>query len=110
MHDKEVNVFVPTKFLPNAPDPLKGPSWRWQRSGYLLDHGRQPLQSYDDALTREAWAFRRAQARCHTDADREQLATEHPGLAEAHAIYTGQPLKRWELEARLLGGDPDVSI
>src|SRR4051794_21690040 len=110
MHDKEVHVFVPTKFLPNAHDPLKGPSWRWQRSGYLLDHGRRPLPSSDDALTRAAWAFRGAQARCSDDADRERLASEYPALAEANAAHTREPLRRAELEARLLTGADDKSI
>jgi hypothetical protein len=100
-----------TTHLPDAHDPFKDPCWRWQRAGYLLDHGRQPLQDLDDAVTGEAWLFRRALTCCRTDADREQLARDYPGLFEAHAFFsTADPLLRAELEARLLGGDPDVSI
>jgi hypothetical protein len=103
-------MLIPTRFLLNPHDPLRDPAWRWKRSGYLIGHGRQPLPSLDDDLTREAWAFRRALARCHTDADRERLAREHPGLAEAHAVHTGEPLRRAELEARLLAGGDDHPI
>jgi hypothetical protein len=98
-----------TKSLPNPLDPWKDPAWRWHRSGYLLDHGRHPLRQ-DDEATRQAWRFRRALTQCRTDADREQLAQDYPGLAEAYGVYTGEPPKRWELEARLLGGDPDVTV
>jgi hypothetical protein len=103
-------MFVATTHLPDQHNLVKVPCWRWQRAGYLLDHGRQPLQDLDDAVTEEAWRFRRALTCCRTDADREQLALEFPGLVEAHSVYTGELLKRWELEARLLGGDPDVTV
>jgi hypothetical protein len=102
-------MFGATTHLPDAHDPFKDPAWRWLRCGYLLDHGRQPLQD-DDADTRQAWLFRKALTQCRTDADHEQLTRDYPGLAEAFADYTGEQMKRWELEARLLGGDPDVSI
>src|SRR5262249_53575776 len=52
----------------------------------------------------------KALTQCRTDADREQLAQDYPVLFEAHAVYAGEPRKRWELEARLLAGDPDVTI
>jgi hypothetical protein len=103
-------MFVRTMFLPTIHDPLKDPAWRWERSGYLIDHGRQPLQALDDDLTWEAWRFRRALSRCRDDADRAQLAREYPGLAEAHAGYTGEPLRRAELEARLLAGADDPTV
>src|SRR5262245_36226228 len=103
-------MFVATTHLPDQHNLVKVPCWRWLRCCYLLDHGRQPLQDLDDAVTGEAWLFHGALQRCRTDADREQLAKDYPGLAEAHAVYTGEPPKRWELEARLLGGDASDSI
>ncbi len=103
-------MFVPTRFLPDRGDPFQDPAWRWRRCGYLLDHGRPPCRTRDDDATRRAWRFRRSLADCHTDADRGQLALDFPDLAEAHAVYTGEPLRRWELEARLLGGDPDEAV
>src|SRR5262249_58056400 len=80
-------MFEATTHLPDAHNPFKDPCWRWLRCVYLLDHGRQPLPDLDDAVTREAWRFRRALQRCCTDADREQLAKDYPGLAEAHSVY-----------------------
>jgi hypothetical protein len=99
-------MFVATAHLPDAHDPFKDPCWRWQRAGYLLDHGRQPLRQDDDD-TRHTWLFRKALTCCRTDADREQLARDYPALTEAYAVFTGE---RWEMEARLLGGDPDVTV
>ena len=103
-------MFVATTHLPDAHDPFKDPGRRWQRAGYLLDHGRLPLPDLDDAVTREAWLFRKALTQCRTDADREQLAFEFPGLAEAHGVYTGEPLRRAELDARLLAGSDDLTV
>ena len=102
-------MFDAMTHLPDPHDFFKDPCWRWLRCCYLLDYGRQPLRQDDDA-TRQAWLFRRALQGCCSDADHEQLAQDFPELFAAHAVYTGEPLKRWELEARLLGGDPDVSI
>ena len=103
-------MFVATTHLTDAHGPFRDPGWRWQRCNYLLDHGRQPLQDLDDAVTGEAWLFRKALTQCRTDADREQLAQDYPVLFEAHGVYTGEPFKRWVLEAFLLGGDPDVTV
>src|SRR5262249_46650398 len=91
-------------------DPFQDPCWRWQRCNYLFDHGRQPLPDLDDAVTGKAWLFRKALTQCRTDADREQLALEFPGLAEAHSVYTGELLRRAGLEARLLAGSDDFTI
>jgi hypothetical protein len=101
-------MFVPTRFQPDQDDPFKEPAWRWRRAEYLFEHGRLPLP-LDDALTREAWLFRRALEGCRTDADRDQLAG-FPALAEAHAVYSGEPLRRAELEARLLAGGDGGTI
>jgi hypothetical protein len=103
-------MFDAMTHLPDPHDPFKDPCWRWLRCCYLLDHGRQPLQDLDDAVTRQTWLFRRALTRCRTDADREQLALEFPGLAEAHGVYTGELLRRSGLEARLLAGSDDLTV
>src|SRR5262249_37665599 len=81
-------MFGATTHLPDQHNLVKVPCWRWLRCCYLLDHGRRPLRQDDDA-TRQAWLFRRTLTCCRTDADREQLARDSPGLAEAHAVYTG---------------------
>jgi hypothetical protein len=103
-------MFGATTHLPDAHDPFKAPCWRWLRCCYLHDHGRQPLQDLDDAVTREVWFFRKTLSQCRTDADREQLTQDYPALTEAYAVYTGEPLRRAELEARLLAGSDDLTI
>src|SRR5262249_12616002 len=89
-------MFDATTRSPNSHDLFKEPAWRWLRCGYLLDHGRRPLRQ-DDDLTRQSWLLRRALTCCRTDADCEQLAKDYPGLAEAHAVYTGA--SAWRITA-----------
>src|SRR5262245_8260896 len=108
--DKEVAVFVPGEFLPNPHDPWQSPRWRWLRAGYLLDHGRQPLRR-DDEATRTAWLFRRELGRCRPETDDHRLARRFPALADAYGVFTAaEPLRRWEVEARLLAGEDDAAI
>jgi hypothetical protein len=97
-------------FLPSVHDFERHPAWRWRRCGHLLEHGRRPLRK-DDETTREAWRFRRALEGCRDDKDRKQLIREVPDLVEAHSVFTAaEPLRRWELEARLLAGQSDQAI
>ena len=88
-------LFVATRYLPDPHDPCRNPAWRWLCCGCLLDHGHSPLRQ-DDALTNQSWHFWHTLTQCRTDADRDQLALEFPGLVEAHGVYTGEPLKSWE--------------
>jgi hypothetical protein len=102
--------FVRTMFLPSPHDAFKHPGWRWRRCGYLLQHRRPPVSGLDDGSTREGWSFRRALLDCRDDAERGQLALDFPALAQAHRVFTGGPLKRVELEARLLADQTDDAI
>jgi hypothetical protein len=101
--------FNPDKLLPNPYDPWQPPAWRWLRAGYLLEHHRKPLYR-DDVLTWQVWHFRHRLEHCRGEADHAQLAADFPALADAHRAWIGPPLRRAELEARLLGGQPDVEI
>jgi hypothetical protein len=103
-------MFDPTLFAVDPTDPWPAPARRWLRAEYLLGHGRWPMRR-DDAATREAWQFRRGLGRCRGEADRARLARRFPALAAAHSLYTtAGPLRRAELEARLLAGLDDASI
>jgi hypothetical protein len=96
-------------YLPDCHNPFRPPDRRWLRAGYLVDHGERPLTGCDDAATTEAWRYRLALNR--TDADRERLAEQFPAIAEAHVFFTGAaPLRKAELEARLLGNQDDDAI
>jgi hypothetical protein len=68
------------------------------------------LRDRDDAATETAWRFRRQLGCCQGEADRQQLAGDFPALNEAYGVQSGEPLRRFELEARLLTGQGDADI
>jgi hypothetical protein len=103
-------MFDPTMFAADPHDPWPEPARRWLRAEYLLRHGRRPMRR-DDAATREAWQFRRGLGRCRGEAGRGWPAERFPEMAEAYAAYTAaEPLRRAELEARLLAGAGDAAV
>ena len=103
-------MFDPTLFS-DPTDPWPEPARRWLRAGYLLRHGRRPMWGRDDDATGEAWRFRGGLARCRCEADRARLAGQFPALVAAHAAFTAaDPLRRAELEARLLAGQDDAAV
>jgi len=102
-------MFNPMMFLPHSYD--LDLDRRWRRCGYLICHGRRPSWKRDDKVTWEAWRFRLKVDCCHDEADRRQLDRDFPAVAEAYQLYTTPtPLKRWELEARLLANETDAVI
>ena len=104
-------MFDPTLFADDPTDPWPEPARRWLRAEHLLAHGRRPLWGRDDPLGWEAWRFRGGLARCRCEADRARLARCYPALAEAHGLYrSAEPLRRAELEARLLAGEGDATV
>jgi hypothetical protein len=104
-------MFDPTLFADDPTDPWPEPARRWLRAEHLLAHGRRPLWGRDDPLGWEAWRFRGGLARCRCEADRARLARCYPALAEAHGLYrSAEPLRRAELEARLLAGQDDAAV
>jgi len=103
-------MFDPTMFSVDPTDPWPEPARRWLRAEYLLGHGRQPMRR-DDAATREAWQFRRGLGRCRGEAGRARPAERFPEMAEAYAAYAAaEPLRRAELEARLLAGAGNAAV
>ena len=104
-------MFIPTRFLPDPSDPWQEPDHRWRRSGYLIRHRLWPFLGRDDPATWAVWRFRRGLRRCHCEPGRRRLARRYPALAEAHRLYrSAEPLRRAELEARLLAGDDDAAV
>jgi hypothetical protein len=98
------------KHLPSPHDPFRDPAWRYRRAAYLVEHGRSPLPQ-DDALTSDAWRFLRELADCEDEVSRGLLAQRFSGIAEAHQFFLGAPpLRRAELEARLLANQADEII
>jgi hypothetical protein len=104
-------MFEPSRYVPDLSDPLQNPASCWLRCLYLIEHGRQPFPTLDDALTRDAWRFLRDLRRCRDDADRQRLAQRHPAIAAAYHLFTqAGPLQRAALEARLLACESDEII
>jgi hypothetical protein len=103
-------MFDPTMFS-DPTDPWPAPARRWLRAGYLLRHRLWPFWSRDDPTTWAAWRFRRGLRRCRGEAALRRLARRYPALAEAHGLYRcAEPLRRAELEARLLAGEDDAAV
>jgi hypothetical protein len=103
-------MFVTTRFLPGH-DLWPAPARRWLRAGYLLRHRRWPFWGRDDPATWAAWRFRRGLRRSRGAAARRRLGRRFRALAEAHSLYrSAEPLRRAELEARLLAGQDDATI
>jgi hypothetical protein len=100
---------VPSHYEPYLLGPRRSPAQRWLRAGYLLEHGRRP-HSHDDDITRKVWRYRRELSRSRADGPSQRLGQVFPDLAAAHEIQVGEPLVRWEVEARLLAGQADESI
>jgi hypothetical protein len=103
-------VIVPGTYLDNPHDPLQEPDRRHRRCQFLLEHGWPP-SSKDDAITRDAWWFRRDLQRCRNDAARQRLFRSYPALAQVHLFAQDTTrMQRAELEARLLANESDEYI
>jgi len=103
--------YNPLRFLPRTGDCFADPARCWLRCGHLLKNGRLPQVNRDSAFIFEAFSFRQTLERCQTDSDRDQLAQRFPAMAEAHRFReTATPLRRAELEARLLANEEDCVI
>ncbi len=99
------------KYLPSPHNPFVPTDHRYRRSIQLLGQRQRPSPRLDDPITEKAWAYFRELRLCRSDAARERLGQSHPDLAAAHEVYTSaQPLRRAELEARLLARQDDDAI
>ncbi|MGD0461597.1 MAG: hypothetical protein ABSB74_03820 [Tepidisphaeraceae bacterium] len=81
--------------------PFRTPDWRWQAA---LDHVHQQTRprKWEDQGRVQVRRFLLDLNRAGTEAKRNRVARTWPDLFGAHAIFTGDPIRRDELEARLL--------
>jgi len=88
------------------------PAWRWQRVGMLLEDGRRNIRrDRDQDQIAEIFRFRKLLERCQTDSDHMILAYSAADLYEAWSSWEDDDqLQKWELEARLLSGEPYEAI
>jgi hypothetical protein len=104
-------MFIPSMFLEDPHDPFKRPDRRWLRCCYLVEHGRSPSVKRDDTSTWRGWRYLRGLQKCQDDADRQRLDQDYPDVAAARSLHDDAgPLRRAELEARLLGRASDDEI
>ena len=107
----DVDTFSPTRFTDSRTGPFREPDRHWRRCQYLMEHGRQPIPDLDHAVVCEAWRFANARNQCRTEAELDQLKQSFPAVADAHNFHvTAEPLRRDELEARLLAKETDEEI
>jgi hypothetical protein len=105
----EADMFYPFKFLHNDHDPFRPPHLRWLRAEYLVGHGRDPITE-DDEATRLALVYLRQLQRTN-EGDHAFHDGGLAAVAEAHHLFVvDQPLKRAEVQARILAGDEDAEI
>src|SRR5208282_381520 len=70
--------------------------------------GCQPSPRYDDEITQQAWQFFHSLSYSQDNKSRQLLTDRFPAIAEAHRFFTtAKPIRRAELEARLLANDAD---
>src|SRR5262249_41147534 len=96
---------------PDAPAHLpRPPAWRWLRAQTLVERRRR-VSPRDDCWVRAAAAYLRGLARCAGEAAREKVARRFPEVDAAFALNrTGEPLRRAEVEARLLAGEDFAAV
>jgi len=93
-------------YLPD--EPFSPPDRRRLRCEHLISRGCQPSPRYDDEITQQAWQFFHSLSYSQHDDSRHSMTTRFPHIADAHHFYTNaEPLRRAELEARLLANDAD---
>jgi hypothetical protein len=107
-HRNEPLVMDPMWFHPRRPG--RPPDWRWGWATALVDGLVPPSQLRDDAWIMAAVRFLSTLRRCRDEVDHEALTEQMPDLYAAHSIYTGEPHRRWAIEARLLAGERFESI
>lgn len=91
--------------------PARPPDWRWHWAGHVLDGAIPRPFRRDDPWLRRAVALRAALEDCRGEGDRLRSLDRIPEVARAHEFYTGDPPHaRWEIEARILAGEPGAAI
>ncbi len=107
-------MFVPARHLPNPHNPFQPLDLRWRRCHYLVRHGRRPSRDRDDHATFDGWRYLLDRKTCRDHGDPEWLAQRHPAVAAAyylsHLARLAEPLKKAEVEARLLARQSDDAI
>src|SRR5690242_13239708 len=94
-------------FHPNRP--TRPVDWRWRRANELFEGAARPRR-WDDVYVRRARDYLAGLRRCRRRGDEERLAARLPDVHAARALHLGAQHRRWEVQGRLLAGEPFAEI
>src|SRR5262245_3261417 len=90
--------------------PLRKPGWRWLRAQVIVQQRLRLSQRFEDEPTIELARFLRASSQI----DKSKACNKHPrrwgAVACALEVFRANNRQRWEVEARILGGQDDASV
>jgi hypothetical protein len=96
---------------PDPHDPLRPPTWRWERARWLREGRRYARKGREDDFTLVARAYQAASLKANTASRRESLALRYPGLHQAYRLYCHVDHDmRWAVEGYLLGRAGPVEV
>lgn len=87
-------------------NPVLAPDWRWQRAASLVSAGRRVSRKRDDEETCRAVAFLRHQSKVVTETASRRLVKRYPDIFLAIKLLHGSPMRRLEVECRILARQP----
>jgi len=85
-----------------ACDPARPPDWRWQRAAAIVAAGQHVSTKREDPPTCQAVRFIRALRRYVSDRGARVLTKRQPEIAMALKLHQGNPLRKLEIECRIL--------
>jgi hypothetical protein len=102
--DPGARIWSDLLLLPGNPDPPA--DRRWQIATRTLEDAECDHVLRRDAWTNRARDYLSALQRCHTDAERDALATLMPDIDAAYRLHAGDKLSRATVEGLLLARQP----
>jgi hypothetical protein len=87
-------------------NPFRTVDWRWQRAAWLITQKQNFSCKRDDELVGRAVNFMRHAQRVCSDLGSRRLMRHFPEIVLALKCHQGPPVKRLELECRVLGRQP----
>lgn len=91
-------------------NPMRAPDWRWQRALSLVAGGRSASRKRDDDETCRAVAFLRDQKSVVTEAASRGVFKRFPDIVLTLKLHQGNPIRRLEIECRVLARQPAALI
>lgn len=91
--------------------PWRPPDWRWLRASLLASGELKRNRQIDDAYVVNLARFAKLAPNAETPGDMSAIALRLPDVYWAYRLYSQEdPMRRAELEARVIGGESDEVI